>query len=726
MPGGLFSNKRFTDEDLSLISGRLSAPNAPPKDKAEAAAHRALMEEQRRHQRRMAVQEAKEVRRRREETERDTARWGEILARSNPTTFHSTQRARKETVSMWRRGLPPKVRAAVWELALGNPLGIDEHLYAVCAGKAKRRGGGYAAGGDALPTQLLSSPSECPADGSDSPTSPEGHGGGAAAYPYALMLGAAAGAHVPEETTLLQAFSREAYRLQRRYTNAHILEVMAASDAALADEEGGAAPMSMASCGSSRQDSAVEVSPADGALASSSSRQASASASAVASSGDGEAAAAALPQRPQRAVVPMLVSPPGADACLALGTLSEDGATLREDGDGGDDEGSSTIIASPRTHCKDNANAIAIDLHRTIITRVPPTARAQHHNPPQFTTIGGGGGGMSADECAASPPAVRGSLQSAGAMRHGSPSYSAASSTNNGGGIAHCEDEYSYAPAAAASRDAACLGASGTAEGGGPMSAGSPLPSPSSDVPAAGTPISVEGCGGVTSPTSGGSLYAGDGKALLVHNMCQDESLLRRISEVLRTFVEYRPDIGYVQGMSYLAAMILLHMADDRRAFIALATLLAKGHLRYFYTVQHRGIGAHIAVFEAVLQRGQPSLHRHFQLIGVVPQMYVIDWWMSLFSRTLPYEIAARCWDLFLLDEAYLYRISLCLLIYFGAIVHDEAPIDEILMFLSKIQNYSISEDRLFAIVADEGRYPPSIATIRGIMGEHLRGIEVD
>ena len=80
---------------------------------------------------------------------------------------------------------------------------------------------------------------------------------------------------------------------------------------------------------------------------------------------------------------------------------------------------------------------------------------------------------------------------------------------------------------------------------------------------------------------------------------------------------------------------------------------------------------------------------------------------------------------MFLLDEAYLYRISLGLLAYFDNIIHDEAPIDEILMFLSKIQNYTINEDRLFAIIGDTDKYPPSIDVIRRTMKEHLSGLAV-
>jgi len=45
------------------------------------------------------------------------------------------------------------------------------------------------------------------------------------------------------------------------------------------------------------------------------------------------------------------------------------------------------------------------------------------------------------------------------------------------------------------------------------------------------------------------------------------------LGQVLEAYVCYRPDIGYVQGMSYLAAVMLLYM-DTFPAFCCLANLL--------------------------------------------------------------------------------------------------------------------------------------------------------
>ena len=51
---------------------------------------------------------------------------------------------------------------------------------------------------------------------------------------------------------------------------------------------------------------------------------------------------------------------------------------------------------------------------------------------------------------------------------------------------------------------------------------------------------------------------------------------------VLEAFACHRPDMGYVQGMSYVAAMLLLHIPDRYMVFQCLANLLVRGHLLHF------------------------------------------------------------------------------------------------------------------------------------------------
>lgn len=60
-----------------------------------------------------------------------------------------------------------------------------------------------------------------------------------------------------------------------------------------------------------------------------------------------------------------------------------------------------------------------------------------------------------------------------------------------------------------------------------------------------------------------------------------------------------------------------------------------------------------------------PELAKHFETLEITPDLFLIDWMLTLFSKVLPLELASRVWDNFLLDgEVFAMRVSLALLQY--------------------------------------------------------------
>ena len=55
------------------------------------------------------------------------------------------------------------------------------------------------------------------------------------------------------------------------------------------------------------------------------------------------------------------------------------------------------------------------------------------------------------------------------------------------------------------------------------------------------------------------------------------------ICSILESFTVMRPDVGYVQGMSYVAAILLLYL-DEYGAFTVFSNLVTKYPIMPFYT----------------------------------------------------------------------------------------------------------------------------------------------
>ncbi|CAI5713012.1 unnamed protein product [Peronospora effusa] len=134
--------------------------------------------------------------------------------------------------------------------------------------------------------------------------------------------------------------------------------------------------------------------------------------------------------------------------------------------------------------------------------------------------------------------------------------------------------------------------------------------------------------------------------------------------EVLETYACYRPDLGYIQGMSYLAAMLCLHMPQDRYlTFQCLANLMVNEHLFTFYLLDADLANVYYTLFDTFLNSRHPRLHDHLREIGVFScSMYLMNWLQTLFLQVLPLELAARVFDNFLLDgTVFLFRTAMAI-----------------------------------------------------------------
>ncbi|XP_008299883.1 TBC1 domain family member 12-like isoform X1 [Stegastes partitus] len=134
------------------------------------------------------------------------------------------------------------------------------------------------------------------------------------------------------------------------------------------------------------------------------------------------------------------------------------------------------------------------------------------------------------------------------------------------------------------------------------------------------------------------------------------------LHSVLGAYTCYRPDIGYVQGMSFIAAVLILNL-EEAEAFITFANLLNKPCQMAFFRVDHELMLKYFSAFEIFFEENLPRLFSHFQTNNLTPDLYLIDWIFTLYSKSLPLDVACRVWDVFCRDgEESLFRTGLGIL----------------------------------------------------------------
>jgi hypothetical protein len=116
--------------------------------------------------------------------------------------------------------------------------------------------------------------------------------------------------------------------------------------------------------------------------------------------------------------------------------------------------------------------------------------------------------------------------------------------------------------------------------------------------------------------------------------------------------------------MSYLAAMLLLYM-DDFTGFQLFANLL-NAHMYFdFFRLDRDRMNVHLQVYEQLFAEELPGLYSYFHSLELKTEMYIIDWILTVFSRSLPIDVAARVWDFYLYEgELFIFKVALGILRY--------------------------------------------------------------
>ncbi|XP_008571337.1 PREDICTED: TBC1 domain family member 14 isoform X2 [Galeopterus variegatus] len=170
------------------------------------------------------------------------------------------------------------------------------------------------------------------------------------------------------------------------------------------------------------------------------------------------------------------------------------------------------------------------------------------------------------------------------------------------------------------------------------------------------------------------------------------------LHSVLGAYTCYRPDVGYVQGMSFIAAVLILNL-DTADAFIAFSNLLNKPCQMAFFRVDHSLMLTYFAAFEVFFEESLPKLFAHFKKNNLTPDIYLIDWIFTLYSKSLPLDLACRIWDVFCRDgEEFLFRTALGVLKLFEDIL-TKMDFIHMAQFLTRLPE-DLPAEELFASIA--------------------------
>ncbi|XP_054797224.1 uncharacterized protein LOC129302396 [Prosopis cineraria] len=111
-------------------------------------------------------------------------------------------------------------------------------------------------------------------------------------------------------------------------------------------------------------------------------------------------------------------------------------------------------------------------------------------------------------------------------------------------------------------------------------------------------------------------------------------------------------DVGYCQGLNYVAALLLLVMKTEEDAFWMLAVLLENVLVNDCYTNNLSGCHVEQRVFKDLLAKKCPRIAAHLEALEFDVSLVATEWFLCLFSKSLPSETTLRVWDVMFYEGA--------------------------------------------------------------------------
>ncbi|XP_065175918.1 TBC1 domain family member 1-like isoform X2 [Sycon ciliatum] len=118
---------------------------------------------------------------------------------------------------------------------------------------------------------------------------------------------------------------------------------------------------------------------------------------------------------------------------------------------------------------------------------------------------------------------------------------------------------------------------------------------------------------------------------------------------VLRAYASVDQDVGYCQGLSFVAGLLIMHADTDSDAFHFLLALMYD-ELRDQYKPDMARLQVRLYQLSRLLHDYHPRMHDLFEKHDVAPFFYAAPWFLTLFCSQFPLYFATRTMDLIFLD----------------------------------------------------------------------------
>ncbi|RAH76397.1 GTPase-activating protein Gyp7 [Aspergillus japonicus CBS 114.51] len=164
---------------------------------------------------------------------------------------------------------------------------------------------------------------------------------------------------------------------------------------------------------------------------------------------------------------------------------------------------------------------------------------------------------------------------------------------------------------------------------------------------------------------------------------------LEQMKDMLLTYNEYNPDLGYVQGMSDLLAPIYAVMQDDAVAFWAFVGFMDR--MEQNFLRDQSGMRAQLTTLDHLVQLMDPQLYLHLQSADSTNFFFFFRMLLVWYKREFEWVDVLRLWETLWTDylsSSFHLFIALAILEKHRDVIMDHLKqFDEVLKYINELSN---------------------------------------
>ncbi|KAM9610026.1 TBC1 domain family member 4 isoform 1-T1 [Trichechus inunguis] len=131
---------------------------------------------------------------------------------------------------------------------------------------------------------------------------------------------------------------------------------------------------------------------------------------------------------------------------------------------------------------------------------------------------------------------------------------------------------------------------------------------------------------------------------------------------LLKAYSLLDKEVGYCQGISFVAGVLLLHMSEEQ-AFEMLKFLMYDLSFRKQYRPDMMSLQIQMYQLSRLLHDYHRDLYNHLEENEISPSLYAAPWFLTLFASQFPLGFVARVFDIiFLQGTEVIFKVALSLL----------------------------------------------------------------